>query len=148
MALTINNAYFLLRLKLQAFRDRRFSLMDIGEQNWFESLGVGPFPTHVVWAVADEQSSIVGLVQRTSRRPAAVGLSRECLDLTQLARAGQDICVTLAITDRRKHGQRRRRRAANLAKVTRGPDIAGVEILDTSAADRCGDENGREPVHR
>lgn len=35
MALTINNSYFLLRLKLQAFRDRGFSLVDIGEQNWF-----------------------------------------------------------------------------------------------------------------
>ena len=42
---------------------RRFPITSVGEQHWFESLGVGTFPTHVVWAVADPQSSIVGLVQ-------------------------------------------------------------------------------------
>jgi len=42
---------------------RRFPITTVGEQQWFESLGAGPFPTHVVWAVADAESSIVGLVQ-------------------------------------------------------------------------------------
>jgi RimJ/RimL family protein N-acetyltransferase len=42
---------------------RRFPITVVGEQNWFENLGAGPFPTHVVWAVADAESSIVGLVQ-------------------------------------------------------------------------------------
>lgn len=42
---------------------RRFPITTIGEQAWFDSLGIGPFPTQVVWAVADQHSSIVGLVQ-------------------------------------------------------------------------------------
>lgn len=42
---------------------RRFPITEVGEQAWFDNLGVGLFPTHVVWAVADDQSSIVGLVQ-------------------------------------------------------------------------------------
>ena len=42
---------------------RRFPITVGGEQQWFDNLGVGQFPTHVVWAVANAKSSIVGLVQ-------------------------------------------------------------------------------------
>jgi RimJ/RimL family protein N-acetyltransferase len=42
---------------------RRFPITTVGEQQWFENLGAGTFPTHVVWAVADTESAIVGLVQ-------------------------------------------------------------------------------------
>jgi RimJ/RimL family protein N-acetyltransferase len=42
---------------------RRFPITSAGEQAWFQQLSVGAFPTHVVFAVADPQSSIVGLVQ-------------------------------------------------------------------------------------
>lgn len=41
---------------------RRFPITAPGEQRWFDDLGTGAFPTHVVWAVADQQGSIVGLV--------------------------------------------------------------------------------------
>ena len=42
---------------------RRFPITEVGERSWFESLGTGPFPIHLVWAVADDDSKIVGLVQ-------------------------------------------------------------------------------------
>jgi diamine N-acetyltransferase len=43
---------------------RRFPITEIGEQQWFASLGLGEFPTKVVWAIcATEDSSIVGLGQ-------------------------------------------------------------------------------------
>ena len=42
---------------------RRFPITEVGERAWFESLGQGAFPTQLVWAVADEQEQIVGLVQ-------------------------------------------------------------------------------------
>ena len=44
---------------------RRFPTTDAGERAWFEHLNEGAFPTHVVWAVADSESSIVGLVRLT-----------------------------------------------------------------------------------
>lgn len=42
---------------------RRFPITEAGERAWFEALGTGAFPTDVTWAVADEQSDIVGLVR-------------------------------------------------------------------------------------
>ena len=33
------------------------------EQQWLAVLHAGPFPTHVVWAIADEPGTIVGLAQ-------------------------------------------------------------------------------------
>ncbi|MGD9996118.1 MAG: GNAT family N-acetyltransferase [Ilumatobacteraceae bacterium] len=42
---------------------RRFPITEGGEREWFEGLGRGAFPTQLTWAVATEESSIVGLVQ-------------------------------------------------------------------------------------
>ena len=42
---------------------RRFPITDVGERAWYESLGHGAFPTQLVWAVADDEADIVGLVQ-------------------------------------------------------------------------------------
>jgi diamine N-acetyltransferase len=41
---------------------RRFPITERAEQVWFDGLGTGAFPTHLVWAVADDESRIVGLV--------------------------------------------------------------------------------------
>lgn len=42
---------------------RRFPIVEAGERSWFDSLGTGPFPTEAVWAVADDEDSVVGLAQ-------------------------------------------------------------------------------------
>lgn len=42
---------------------RRFPITEVGERAWFEGLAQSAFPTRLVWAVADADSNIVGLVQ-------------------------------------------------------------------------------------
>ncbi|MEZ5225000.1 MAG: GNAT family protein [Ilumatobacteraceae bacterium] len=42
---------------------RRFPITEPGERGWFDHLGSGAFPTQVVWAVADENDSVLGLVR-------------------------------------------------------------------------------------
>jgi RimJ/RimL family protein N-acetyltransferase len=42
---------------------RRFPITEGGERAWFEALAIGAFPTQLVWAVADDDSHIVGVVQ-------------------------------------------------------------------------------------
>lgn len=42
---------------------RRFPITEIGERAWFEQLGLGAFPTHVVWTIADQSDAPIGLVQ-------------------------------------------------------------------------------------
>lgn len=42
---------------------RRFPITESGERAWFDQLGQGAFPTHLVWSVADERGDAVGLVQ-------------------------------------------------------------------------------------
>ena len=44
---------------------RRFPITETGERTWFEELGQGQFPTQVVWTIADESDSAIGLVQLT-----------------------------------------------------------------------------------
>jgi RimJ/RimL family protein N-acetyltransferase len=44
---------------------RRFPITEVGERAWFDGLGQGAFPTHVVWTVADESDKPIGLVQLT-----------------------------------------------------------------------------------
>ena len=42
---------------------RRFPITEAGEDAWYSQLGTGAFPTQVVWAVADDTDSVVGLVR-------------------------------------------------------------------------------------
>ncbi len=42
---------------------RRFPIVESGERAWFEHLGSGAFPTQVVWTIADDADSAVGLVR-------------------------------------------------------------------------------------
>lgn len=42
---------------------RRFPISEPGEHSWFEQLGRGPFPTQVIWAVADQADDVIGLAR-------------------------------------------------------------------------------------
>jgi len=44
---------------------RRFPITSVGEQEWFASLGVGDFPTTVVWSVISETEALIGLARLT-----------------------------------------------------------------------------------
>lgn len=41
---------------------RRFPITSAGERAWFDGLGSGAFPTHLVWSVGGDDDRIVGLV--------------------------------------------------------------------------------------
>ena len=44
---------------------RPFPITEYNERLWFESLGVGAFPNHAVWIIADQLGCSVGLTQLT-----------------------------------------------------------------------------------